>query len=300
MKYTQFDINKYHKNQSLFFRCFFILFFSIFTNGLIFSQQKIFQVGDNVLNHLNRNPPQFRVPGQKILKTPDGSVDLLKYQVEILDTDIIFLAQGSTVFGVVQRENNNTRNIYDINGDGILDVEHDDLFIPPWVLSKSQYTKISKNNKLPLLLDNIYEMFNNNISPYETTDFEEKYLTNFFSAIIDTSVDNRDLYYAMFQYYLLNDRPFLALLIISDLARRYHERFGTIHLLIKLFTAETLINLGDTKNAMMFINEILSTSPDYVPAKVYRWQLESNPTVRQRMYNELKKNFPNHWMVRQK
>jgi hypothetical protein len=144
----------------------------------------------------------------------------------------------------------------------------------------------------------MYEMFNNNISPYET-DFDTKHLPKFVSAIIDTSIDNRDLYYAMFQYYNMSDNPYLALLIISDLALRYNERFGTIHPLIKFHAAETLIDLGDTNNAMMFINEILSNSPDYIPAKVYRWQLENNPTVKQRMYKELKENHQNHWMVRQ-
>jgi hypothetical protein len=234
------------------------------------------------------------VQGTFLLNSPDGRVDFLKYKAETTEVDTKYLVQGSTVFGVMQYENNASGILYDINGDGILDVRHDSLFLPFWGLSESTYTKISKNNNLLQFMDYGFKMFNDDAGPAAAVN---KFLSDL-SAHIDISINNRDLFYGMLEYYNFVDDPVLALMLISELGIRCEERFGTVHPLIFLHMAESLINLSNYDLAIKFIDEILSTNPNFVPAKVYSWQLEKNPTVKQRKYNELKASHPNHWIVK--
>jgi hypothetical protein len=88
-------------------------------------------------------------------------------------------------------------------------------------------------------------------------------------------------------------------MIISELGIRYNERFGNMHPLILLHIAESLLNSGNNELPVGIINNILSTNPNFVPAKVYSWQLEKDPTEKQRKYNDLKTNYKNHWIVKQ-
>ena len=274
---------------------FFSLYFLIC--GIVYSQQIIFHIDDNIIDYINKNPPQYLTQGTFLYNIPDGRVDFLKYKAETSEIDTKFLVQGSTVFGVMQYENNTTKLLYDITGNGTLDISHDSLLIPFWVLSNSPHTKISGNNNVSRYLDNGLKMFNGNDNPY-TNDAMRKYVVEF-SSLINISTENRDLFYGMLEYYRLSQYPALALMIISELGMRYNERFGNIHPLILLHIAESLINLGNNEAASGFINDILSSDPNFVPAKVYSWQIEKDPIIKQRKYNDLKTNHRNHWIVMQ-
>jgi hypothetical protein len=197
----------------------------------------------------------------------------------------------------MQYINNTTVLLYDITGDGILDVSHDALILPFWVLSESTYTNISKNNNLLQHMTNGFNIFNSDIGP-TVPDALTNYLKNL-SSNTGTSINNRDLFYGLLQYYTYTISPGLALMLISELGIRYERRFGNMHPLILLHTAESLINLGNREAALIFINDLLSTNPNFIPAKVYSWQLEIEPVIKQRKYNELKTNHPNHWIVKQ-
>jgi len=268
-----------------------------FIGGIIFSQQIIFKIGDNIIEYISKNPPQYIAEGTFLYNIPDGGIDLLVYKTETSEKDTKFLVQGSTVFGVMQYENNTTKLLYDITGNGKLDISHDSLLIPFWVLSKSAHTKVSRNNNILRYLDNGIKMFNDNDNPY-TNDAMRKYVAEF-SSLINISTENRDLFYGMLEYYRLAQYPALALMIISELGIRYNERFGNIHPLISLHIAESLINSGNNELPVGYINNVLSTNPNCVPAKVYSWQLEKDPVAKQRKYNELKTNYRNHWIVKQ-
>jgi len=265
--------------------------------GLVFSQQVLFDVGDNIVDYLGKNPPQYLTQGTFFLDAPDGRVDFLKYKADTADIDTKFLVQGSTVFGVLQYENDEASLLYDIDRDGILDLRWESLFLPFSVLTDSSYTKISGNNNLLEFLDNGLEMYDDDAGPF-APDANNNFLLGF-SANMDTSIENRDLFYGMLQYYNFVPCPELAFMIIYSVGIKYEERFGDSHPLIFLHIAESLINLGSFEYAAEFIDDILSTYPDFVPAKVYSWQLEGDAAIKQQKYIELKVNHPNHWIVKQ-
>ena len=275
--------------------CVLIINFAI--SGFIFPQQILFKVGDNIKDYISKNQPKYLTQGSFFLDSPDGRMDFLKYKAETDDSDTKFMVRGSTVFGVMQYDNNSTSILYDITGDGILDIGVNSLFMPFWVLSESEFTNISKNNNLQQLLNNGLAMFNNDDSPYSNGGMNN-YLSGYFPNI-GTDTDNRDLFYGMLEYYNFSQNPSLALLIITELGIRYNERFGTLHPLILLHTAESLMNLGYYDYARQYINSILSVNADFIPAMVYSWQLETDPAIKEKKYNELKTDHPNHWIVKQ-
>ncbi|MCL2832215.1 MAG: hypothetical protein FWD78_03505 [Treponema sp.] len=278
-------------------RLFFAIFGFIFINTFIFSQQILFKINDNILDYIDKNPPAYLTQGTAVLDSPDGRIDFYKYKAETADTDTKFLVQGSTVFGVMQSENGTTNILYDITGDGILDIGFNLLFMPFWVLSGSDYTKISSANNLLPYLDNGLEMFNSDDNPYQNG-IIQNYVMNY-SNNTGLAVENRDLFYGMLEYYSLSKYPNLALMLITELGIRYNSRFGSVHPLFLLHTAESMINLGYGDYARPVIESILSANPDFVPALVYSWQLETDPAVKKIKYDDLKKNHPNHWIVRQ-
>jgi len=262
---------------------------------LLFPQQITFEIGDNIRDYLDRNPAIYLTQGDYLLNSPDGRVDFLKYKAETSDADTKFLVQGSNVFGVMQYEDNATYILYDLTGNGVLDVYFNSLFIPFWVLSESGYTKTSGNNNIVKLLDNGLMIMNSNENPY-ANDAMRKHVMEF-ASYIDVSAENRDLFYGMLEYYNFSQYPSLAIMLMSELGIRYNSRFGSIHPLIYLHLAESLINLGNGKQAENFINAILATNPDFIPAKVYSWQLETDSVRKQIKYNDLKTKNPNHWIV---
>ena len=275
----------------------YFLLINLFIAGFAFSQQILFKPGDNIIEYLDQNPPGYLTYGNFLINSPDGRVDFLKYNAETSDTDTKYLVQGSTVFGVMQYQNDSTVILYDITGNGILDVGFNSLFIPFWVLSESESTKISGDNNLLRYLNLGYDLFNSNENPYSSGRINE-YVREF-AQNIDITDDNRDLFYGMLEYYSFSQYPGLALMLISELGLRYEKRFGTIHPLILLHTAESLINLGYGEYALKFINDIQLVDQNFIPAKVYGWQLETDKSLKDKKYRELITNYPNHWIVKQ-
>jgi hypothetical protein len=273
-----------------------VLFIEIQICSLLFSQQILFNVGDNVLDYLSKNPTNYLVPGQKLFDIPEGRIDFRKYKNITVDEDTKFLTHGLSLLGVMQNDKGVTIFLYDLNGDGILDNIHDNLIIPPWVLSKSPYTQKTNNNNLKDYLDKGLSMFNGDDNPY-ATGLVNNYLAQFFQNI-GPSYENRDLFYAFFLYYYLAAHPDIAYNIICQIEIDYKERFDSVHPIIILHKAETLINMQEYQLANELIKNLLEIEPDFIPAKVYSWQLEIIPAIRQYKYNNLKSNYPSHWIVK--
>jgi hypothetical protein len=275
-----------------------LIFVCIVSCCLLYSQQILFNVGDDIVSYLEAHPASFVVQGQNLLNVPDGRFDFLKYKFITVDEDTKFLLQDQTVFGVMQCENSITRFLYDLNGDGVLDVVHTTLFLPYWILSQSRYTVISGENNVKPSLDAGMAMFNGNANPYTNPRGAGQYIMEMVAKIGPT-FENRDLFYGLFQYYYNAEFPELAFKILSQIEIDYEARFGTVHPLILLHLAESLINMDEPARARVIINRLLQIEPDFVPAQVYRWQLEPIPALRQNWYNQLKAEHPEHWIVKQ-
>mgnify|MGYP000976641242 CR=1 FL=1 len=88
---------------------------------------------------------------------------------------------------------------------------------------------------------------------------------------------------------------------INNLKNLYAERFNEkqIHPLIVLHIIETAINKGNKDEARQFTEKAVKDFPDFIPLHVYSWQLEQDQNLKEQKYSALKKNYPEHWIVKQ-
>lgn len=262
------------------------------------AQQIIFHPGDNIVEYCESNPPVYSVAGPQILNLPEGRVDFYKYKVQTVDEDTKFFHQQSWLTGVLQNQNGVNQMLFDINGDGILDGEYSRIIIPYWILSRSFHTAKGGENNLEAFLDDGIDAFNGDPNPYESG-AHQNYVLNFLD-MIEPETRNRDLFYAFFlYYYTIQNSPETDLLLLNSIEADYAQRFGTVHPILLLHTAETYMNMGNFDKAGEFVRRLLEARPDFVPGKVYSWQLETNLPEKQKKYNALKAEHPDHWIVRQ-
>ena len=116
----------------------------------------------------------------------------------------------------------------------------------------------------------------------------------------DVNAVNRDLAY-MFFFYMKNGQaiPEQSLKCIESLTTEYRERFGSVHPVLLLYRAETLINLNRGSEGLPVIMELRKADPSFIPAMVYEYQFERDATRSAQLLSNLKAKYKNHWIVRQ-
>jgi len=72
---------------------FLIVILGLFINSSLFPQQILFEIGDNIVDYLNKNPTSYMTQGKDYIDSPDGKIDFLKYKAETTDIDTKFLSQ---------------------------------------------------------------------------------------------------------------------------------------------------------------------------------------------------------------
>jgi hypothetical protein len=263
--------------------------------------QENLSLGQDRNIYLQQYPPKYKTVGPTIINFPEGTIDFYKYKTETADEDIkILVILDKYPVGVLQSNRGESQFYYDLSGDGILDSEVATMEVPFWVVaSNTDDTLKTENNNIKPYLDTFYQLFQNDENPYTSG----KYIKNSNKLLDEStslSLENRDLFYSLFCYYRWGNKyPAGAIAAIDYLASQYVDRFNADHPLFRLHFLESLINLGQEQQAMPFLESLLLMDPSFVPAQVYRWQLEKDPQQKKKCYEELKKQHPKHWIVRQ-
>lgn len=78
--------------------------------------------------------------------------------------------------------------------------------------------------------------------------------------------------------------------LVYLLCKRIRNRYNQVHPLNLLYTAECFIRLRQIRDAGMFLKDLLTLDPDFVPAKVNQHQLESDTDKADSLLKELKEN----------
>jgi hypothetical protein len=96
------------------------------------------KIGDNIIEYFKEHTPKVLVQGKKLSgfeDWPECKIDYLKYKPITVDSDQkILYVLNKYIIGVLQNENNESYFLYDINGDGVIDVQADFMFVPFWVI----------------------------------------------------------------------------------------------------------------------------------------------------------------------
>jgi tetratricopeptide (TPR) repeat protein len=191
---------------------------------------------------------------------------------------------------------------FDFSGDGVIDsaipLDFGFRVIAPWVLTYVDEDTINTTDEVFIAyLDRAFEQFAGNDNPYNNGTHMEL-LQELFSNAGDLDSSNRDLLLALFNFYLFgNTLPQAALQNIEYIKSTCEERFDLSHAIFHLHRLESYISMGESEKAIKELEILLEMAPDFVPAQVYKWQLETDPAEKEIQYRYLKEKFPNHWIV---
>ncbi|MDA3812031.1 MAG: hypothetical protein PF518_17065 [Spirochaetaceae bacterium] len=271
----------------------------LFISSIVFSQEQL-NLGDNILEYIKQNPPKFKTIGSQEFQIDEGRIDYYKYKDVTDHSDLkILVINDKHVIGALQFIKGKDRLYFDITGDGILDSEIDFMIVPYWVIAETSFGNIDRNeNNLLSILDQAFEQYNSNENPFESGS-HLKLVNEIVKAIADSDYPNRDLYYALFSYYLFGKNyPWEAVQAMDYLSRNYYDRFNNFHPLFYLHSTESLIDAGYTEEAKKLAYDLADLRPDFIPGQVYLYQLEGNPEKKQQMLNDLKKKYPDHWIIK--
>lgn len=259
--------------------------------------QQYLKIGDNIYDYFFANPIKYNSANYKLSNWYEGNVKFYSYTQgdDTTKPHIINSCQGKFLFGVLQGGSPNSYYLFDTDGDKILDYKTDEFLLPPWVIEVNSPNKNSKNNIKPIM-DLLYESFNSDLGPSNPKMIAA--IQSFTQYEADTSMANRDLVYLLKFYIDNSGNADLALKTIERLKELYNQRFDAEHGLIFLFYGETYLDLGNKNEAKQIFEKILKIDSSYVPALVYDYKLETDKKSSKGKLKILKKEYPNHWLIK--
>ncbi len=168
---------------------------------------------------------------------------------------------------------------------------------------KSKTIIDSTDKRLLVLMENL---FLESLQSNENT-LSESTLSSLRNFNEDSSLPNWHVFYLyMFYQSFVADaaqnpnmaNPELQLWLIETLTKEVENIFGVVPTVVAIYKGEALLATGQKREAIKHFNRFSVIYPEAIPIKVYRFHLESDFKKKEKMYNELKSNHPNHWMVK--
>ncbi len=168
---------------------------------------------------------------------------------------------------------------------------------------KSKTIIDSSDTRILKLLDNL---FNESLQSDENSITEET--VNLYKMFNEAgNIPNEHLFFLFttYQYFVSEatrnpklSNPDLQLWLINTLSEEMDTLFGVIPKMVAIYKGESLLATGQKSEAIKHFAKFIAIYPNAIPIKVYRFQLESDFTKKEIMYNELKTKHTNHWMVK--
>jgi len=93
--------------------------------------------------------------------------------------------------------------------------------------------------------------------------------------------------------------PEFQLLTTNVLIKESAKIYKKTPTIITIYRGEALMSGEKTTEARALFKDLLVSQPDCVPAKIYTYLLSENETERNQLSAALKKERPNHWMVKE-
>ncbi len=282
-------------------KLFLLMLLSVLAVSVVAAQNYIFKPEDNIIEFCKEKRPKFMTAGpQLIAGMPETVQNFLKFKEKTTDADTKILESENFIVGVLQNNDGKNEILYDMDGDGILDVYSERMFVPAWVLFRLDSANKTPKNNTDAYLDSFYELFNANENPY-TSGRLNGFLTRMIKDLANERLENRDIIYGIFLYYALQKQKNTYLnfsnmqMVLNEYLDRFHQEIA--HPLLFLWIIEEYIPLGEKDKACSITEDAKDEYPDFIPFKVYSWQLEKDPEIKKEKYKELKKNYPKHWII---
>ncbi len=274
-----------------------LAFVLLFISIQSFGQEKVmFEVGDSFREYFSRNEVKYTFPGDTVNIWPESNYLFYSYFQGVKDSLPIFLSMNGEITGALQGVDPNAHYIYDMDGDGKFDFVSNELLLPYWIIYK--YANKDSINNIKPFLDELYYTFQSNQGPVPENEHMKNFINGFYQFAPNTEIPNRDIFYLLYIYtvgYSLE----LNLDAIEKFKYLYTERFNENHITIMLYLGESLLQLGEREKALEYFKYINENAPDFIPAKYYLADLETDAIKREKMFTELKQKYSNHWMFKE-
>ena len=258
----------------------------------LYSQVQTLKMGDDIVTYYQKNQQNY-IESQRLLANvwKDSTVKIL---VAKNDSPKILITDYSEIIGAIS----NNEIILDIDGDHILDIVAPQIVLPYWVYDN--IAKKSDNDNIKLLLDQCYQAFQSNMGAVEENPIYRK-ITDIFSDNNDIDkLDNKDLIYRIWfysEYYY--QIPEVCFQDLVGIYKGYQERFDDPHPILLEYLCESSIRLGHIDDANLYYGFLKIFAPDFIPGKIIGYRLENDRNKKEKMRNELKNNYPDHWLIKQ-
>jgi hypothetical protein len=278
----------------------FAFLFLMFLSASAFCQENV-ALGQNMVTYLKEHPPTFKSTGPAVVGIPEGTVSFYKYKAKTDSTDLkVLMVLDKYPIGVLQSVNGKPQLLQDLTGDGVLETETQSIEIPFWAVAwNTQDGQKTQTNNAKQYLDGYYQLFQGDTNPF-TSGKLQQYSAALLQQVVSGSGQNRDLLYALYCCYSWGSKyPAGTAASAVYLVENYTTRFKADHPLFYLQLLESAIDAADKESAHKFLDDLLKLDPGYIPAQVYRWQLETDPDKKKAYLADLKKTHPNHWIVSQ-
>lgn len=210
----------------------------------------------------------------------------------------LLTASNGTCFGVLI----GPLLILDIDGDSILDIESNQMWMPYWIVKQSAIIDPRDSTVLNWFEEGYEQMLQADVGHLNDD------LAKLYSQFrLDTTIANRHLFYLYDSYqtivstaenHKMSIPTELCLSIVDSLAEESNRIYGIIPAIVWIYKGEALLSAGLTEQARNHFRKGLELFPQSIPIQVYNFRLEKNERVRTKQYKTLKKKYPKHWMVR--
>jgi len=174
-----------------------------------------------------------------------------------------------------------------------------------------QYTVINDNafiDRDDLRIFNLFEKFYQETLNSDKGEMSAKTVDEIKTIMADNNFPNRNLLEILLMYQdqlrLMaerNEKPNSSFQILTTdvLATQSEKIYGKVPVLIQIYKGETFMVAYMDDKAQSIFKEILVTNTDCIPARVYNCILTKDKAEKKRLLDALKKERPNHWMVKQ-
>lgn len=279
----------------------FLLVLTIFGAMPIYSQS--IKQGDNIQEEFKKIDNLYFFETPSFTDWIEGSKMLfIGSKPNPITCDFLFIAlQDTTLIGIYKVQEPSSF-VFDTEGNSILSETSEFFVLPLWtVKNKARIT--SSDSTVLKLLDDLYEqtLQANDEQP------DEKTINQFFQYRTDTTLANRHIVYLFDTYQNLITETaskgeaapaYLCIPLIQTLASECVSLYNFIPVIVCVFMGEALISADLLDDARKHFELCLQFYPESIPLLVYNYRLELNSSKKEKMLENLKKNYSKHWMVR--
>jgi hypothetical protein len=260
--------------------------------------QEVLEEGDNLAEYIKTHETLHLKGKTRISSWLEGQINLYATSKDPREGEpLIILSEGKYPFAVIQGAPPDRYYLIDATGDRILDMRRTELFIPFWVVFENS-TEIGPPREIFHIMNLLYEALRSPEDPSKNPKMKQG-LTIIEQYAGDAKKSNRDLVYLLY-FYTRHNREELELSFdaTEELFKRLRNRHNQVHPLNLFFVAECLMRLNRPEEAGLFLQDLLTIDPEFVPAKVYQLRLEEDQSKTAAMLEELKSKYGQHWALK--